>query len=87
MTRGTECKCSSLEVNGLIQVRRDTLLLESDSETPGKEVEIRGSKRVIRGTLLQGCSQPLDTVCHMIVAKDLYSNQDYKGWSRGSSVA
>ena len=39
MTRGTESKCSTMEVNGLIQVRQDTTLVESGSETHGKAVE------------------------------------------------
>jgi len=41
MTRGTECKCSSMEVNGLIQVRlgQDTPLLESVFKTDDKVVE------------------------------------------------
>jgi len=50
MTRGTECKCSLIEVNGLMQVRQNTLLLESDPETVGKIVERHESMRMTRGT-------------------------------------
>jgi hypothetical protein len=39
MTRGTEYKYSSKQVNGLIQIRHDTMPLESGLETPGKVVE------------------------------------------------
>jgi hypothetical protein len=39
MTRGTECKCSSIQVNGLIQVRQDTPLLIPSIEKDGKVVE------------------------------------------------
>jgi len=50
MTRGMECKCSSMEVNGLIQVRQNPSLLKSDLETDGKVVERYGSIRMTRGT-------------------------------------
>jgi hypothetical protein len=43
MTRGTECECSLIKVNGLIQVRQETLLVESIFETVGKVVERYGS--------------------------------------------
>jgi len=39
MARGTECKCSSMEVNGLIYVRQNTSLVKSVPETVGKAVE------------------------------------------------
>jgi hypothetical protein len=39
MTRGTECKCSLMQVNGLIQVRQDTPLLKPGIEIVGKVVE------------------------------------------------
>jgi hypothetical protein len=39
MTRGTECKCSFMEVNGLIQVQQDALLLKSVFQATGKVVE------------------------------------------------
>jgi len=45
-----ECKCSSIEVNGLIQVRLITSLLESVMETDSKVVERHGSTRMTRGT-------------------------------------
>jgi len=50
MTRGAECKCSSMEVNGLIKVRQNTLLLKSFLETAGKVVERHGLIRMTRGT-------------------------------------
>ena len=49
MTRGTESKCSSMEVNGPIQVRQDTPLLESVYETDGKIVERLASIRTTSG--------------------------------------
>jgi hypothetical protein len=39
MTKGMECKYSSIQVNGLIQVRQDTPLLKPGIETDGKAVE------------------------------------------------
>jgi hypothetical protein len=39
MARGIECKCSSMKVNGLIQVRQDTLLLKSECQASSKVVE------------------------------------------------
>jgi hypothetical protein len=39
MTRGTEYKYSLMEVNGLIQVRHDTLLVKLVLEAIGKVVE------------------------------------------------
>jgi hypothetical protein len=50
MTRGTECKCSSMVVNGLMKVRQTTSLLKSDPETVGKVVERCRSIRMTRGT-------------------------------------
>jgi len=50
MTRGTQCKCSSFEVNGLIQVRQNTSLVESVTEIDSKVVERRGSIRITRRT-------------------------------------
>jgi len=50
MTRGMECKCSSIKVNGLIKVRQKTSLLKSVPETDGKVVERLGSIRMTRGT-------------------------------------
>jgi len=49
MTRGTECKCSSKELNGLVKVRQNTLLVKSVPETVGKVVERDGSMRMTRG--------------------------------------
>jgi len=49
MTRGTECKCSLIEANGLIYVRQDTALAKSVSETSGKVVERCGLTRMTRG--------------------------------------
>jgi hypothetical protein len=49
MTRGTECKCSSMQVNGLIQVRQDTLLLKPAIETQGKFAEVQGLIGMTRG--------------------------------------
>src|SRR5437588_569835 len=71
MTRGTECECSSMEVNGLIQVRQDTPLLKSLLETGGTVVEGRGSRRMTRETLPQGHSQTIHILYHVIVAKDI----------------
>jgi len=39
MTRGTECKGISMEIDCLIQVRYDTTLLKSGLETDGKVAE------------------------------------------------
>jgi hypothetical protein len=38
MTKGAECKCSSMEVNDFTQVRQDTLLQNSGMETGSKVV-------------------------------------------------
>jgi len=48
MTRGTECKCSSIEVNGLIYVRQNTSLVKSEPGTAGKVVERHGLIRMTR---------------------------------------
>jgi hypothetical protein len=50
MTRRTECKCSSMEVNDLRQVRQDTPLLKSGLETCGKVIERCGLIRMTMGT-------------------------------------
>jgi len=50
MTRRTECKCSSKEINGLIQVRQDAMLLESVLQASGKVVERHGAKKMARRT-------------------------------------
>jgi hypothetical protein len=39
MTRGMECKCSLIQVYGLIQVRQDTPLLKSGIKMDGKVVK------------------------------------------------
>jgi len=39
--QGTECKCSSMNVDDLIQVRKDTQLLKPDLETQWKLGERR----------------------------------------------
>jgi len=51
MTWGTELKCSSMKVNGLIQVRENTsmLLIESGLKASSKVVKRHGSIRMTRG--------------------------------------
>jgi hypothetical protein len=41
MTRGTKEECSTMELDALIQVRRDAPLCESVSEAEGEIVERR----------------------------------------------
>jgi hypothetical protein len=60
MAEGTKFQCSSIELNGLIQIRWDTTLLESDSKAGGKVVEKYGSVRMARGTQEQCSSIELD---------------------------
>ena len=48
MTSGMECKCSSTEVNGLIQVGHDPTVLRSVSHTPGKVAETLGWIRMTK---------------------------------------
>jgi len=55
MTRGTECKYSLIEVNGLIQVRQNMFLVKSVPETTGKVVERHGSIRMTRGMECKCC--------------------------------
>jgi hypothetical protein len=43
MARGTECKSSLMELDGLFKVRHDTPLPESVSKAISKTVERRGS--------------------------------------------
>jgi hypothetical protein len=62
MTRrlDSECKCSSTEGNGLIQIRQDTMLFKSDLKSAGKVIERYGSTRMTRGTECKGISMEID---------------------------
>jgi hypothetical protein len=50
ITRRMERECSLMKVNGLRQVRQDSLLLKSVLETGGKVAERGGLIRMTRGT-------------------------------------
>jgi hypothetical protein len=62
MTRGTECKCSSIKVNGLIQVRQDTSVLKSGMEIAGNVIKRHGLIRMTKGT---------DCKCSSVEVNDL----------------
>jgi hypothetical protein len=49
MARFTKSQCSSMELNGLIQVIQDAPLVESESKGIGKVVERSGSTRITGG--------------------------------------
>jgi len=49
-----------MEVNGLIQVRQDTLLLKSVLETEGKAVERAGLSKMTSGTECKCSSMKVD---------------------------
>jgi hypothetical protein len=60
MVRGIEGKCSSMEVNGLIQISLHTPLLESDSMADGKVVERQTSIIIGKGVVSQCTSMELN---------------------------
>jgi hypothetical protein len=64
MTRGAECKCSSIKVNGLIYVRHDTTVVESVPETPGRVTERQGSITMTRWMENKCNPALLNNVCH-----------------------
>jgi hypothetical protein len=65
MTMGMSSERSSMQVNGLIQVRQDTPLLKPAVETQGKFAEVQRLIRMTTGTALQHSSQFLNIVSHL----------------------
>jgi len=60
MVRVTKCQCSSMELDGLIEVRLDTPMPESVSKADGKVIERLGSMRIVRKTERQCSSMELN---------------------------
>jgi hypothetical protein len=70
-TIGTKHNFSSIKLDGLVEVRQYATLLEFAPEAISEFAERRGSARMARGTLLQGHSELLHVVCHVIAPQKI----------------
>jgi len=67
MARGAERKCSSMELNGLVQVIHDVPLLESVKEAVTKVEKRHGPVLMVRRTLHRCFLTLLHIICCVIV--------------------